>query len=439
MGATQEKTILLINQMFSGGYLDEGSNVGHEVVNLLKDDNGDNYLYITSTGEVVSPNKVRSVIFVRNYYKKGKVVEIIAVAPVVSEFKGDVSKIKYGGVPVKSIFDANTFRGKLEADGEAAVLTFKADEGVYVPGERRILLEVGALNSKEAPKYPEEAMILHVDADKNIINTSMRTYFNSSKEEEKMAFDGFVEKVIEKVKSSSDWREIDGSVDVNAVLTEDDSFLEIIKKEDDELVYSNLLKYYFDKNREGFRKFASDVLGVSDIKQDFVVEREKSFTPPEAESSDSEGKKGRRGKKFIDIWIEDDEHIIVIENKIKSGINGIDEEGSQLEYYFDYAKKMAEENKTGSRKISTHFFIFAPRYNTINFYSYPRGAEYQYITYNDLYKSFSDNRYLYKNDPYFEDFLKGLRRHTKSMSELNQDTMNSRFAERIQVAKSKNK
>ena len=90
MGATQEKTILLINQMFSGGYLDEGSNVGHEVVNLLKDDNGDNYLYITSTGEVVSPNKVRSVIFVRNYYKKGKVVEIIAVAPVVSEFKGDV-------------------------------------------------------------------------------------------------------------------------------------------------------------------------------------------------------------------------------------------------------------------------------------------------------------------------------------------------------------
>ena len=216
-------------------------------------------------------------------------------------------------------------------------------------------------------------------------------------------------------------------------------FLEIIKKEDDELVYSNLLKYYFDKNREGFRKFASDVLGVSDIKQDFVVEREKSFTPLEAESSDSEGKKGLRGKKFIDIWIEDDEHIIVIENKIKSGINGIDEEGSQLEYYFDYAKKMAEENKTGSRKISTHFFIFAPRYNTINFHSYSRLAEYQYITYNDLYKFFSDNRYLYKNDPYFEDFLKGLRRYTKSMSELNQDTMNSRFAERIQVAKSKNK
>lgn len=162
--------------------------------------------------------------------KKGKVVEIIAVAPVVSEFKGDVSKIKYGGVPVKSIFDANTFRGKLEADGEAAVLTFKADEGVYVPGERRILLEVGAFNSKEAPKYPEEAVILHVDADKNIINTSMRTYFNSSKEEEKMAFDGFVEKVIEKVKSSSDWREIDGSVDVNAVLTKDDSFFGNNKK-----------------------------------------------------------------------------------------------------------------------------------------------------------------------------------------------------------------
>ena len=33
---------ILINQLFAGRYLDEGENIGHEVINLFKDDKGDN-------------------------------------------------------------------------------------------------------------------------------------------------------------------------------------------------------------------------------------------------------------------------------------------------------------------------------------------------------------------------------------------------------------
>lgn len=33
---------LLINQMFAGRYLDEGENIGHEIINLFKDDAGHN-------------------------------------------------------------------------------------------------------------------------------------------------------------------------------------------------------------------------------------------------------------------------------------------------------------------------------------------------------------------------------------------------------------
>ena len=38
---------ILINQLFAGAYLQEGTNIGHEVINLFRDDNDENYLYIT--------------------------------------------------------------------------------------------------------------------------------------------------------------------------------------------------------------------------------------------------------------------------------------------------------------------------------------------------------------------------------------------------------
>ena len=56
---------ILINQLFAGRYLDEGENIGHEVINLFKDDKGDNLLYITPSGRVVNHN-VDSILFVRN-------------------------------------------------------------------------------------------------------------------------------------------------------------------------------------------------------------------------------------------------------------------------------------------------------------------------------------------------------------------------------------
>lgn len=433
MSGNEEKSIILMNQMFVGGYLNEGSNVGHEVVNLLKDDHGDNYLYITPNGKVSLAKRVQSVIFVRNFFKK-KVVEVIAIAPRVSVFSGDISNIKYGGVSLKTIFAENIWNGESEADEDASVLTFRADDGVFVP-TGRVLLETVGVDACEKPEYPIDAKVFKIQSDKSVINTSMRAYFDSSKAEEKAAFEGLNDLVVDCVSDLRNWRKVNGSVDASDSFKSSDSFLEIIKKENDELVFSNLLKYYFEKNRDGFRKFAREKLGIADMEQDFVVEREKSFIPKSKSGGedDSEPKK-RRGVKFIDLWIEDEQHIIVIENKIKSGINGIDETGSQLEYYYDFAKGMAEGRDGGSHKKTTHFFVLAPQYNMINLHSYPRGPEYYPVTYNDLYDFFSENSNLYQDDRYFGDFLKGLERHTKTMSELNQDVMNVRFAERIRIA-----
>lgn len=37
---------IILNRMYAGSYLDEDENIGHEVINLFRDDNGSNYIYI---------------------------------------------------------------------------------------------------------------------------------------------------------------------------------------------------------------------------------------------------------------------------------------------------------------------------------------------------------------------------------------------------------
>ena len=43
---------VIINKMYVGGYLSEGDNIGHEIINLYKADNGKNYIYLNSQGTI---------------------------------------------------------------------------------------------------------------------------------------------------------------------------------------------------------------------------------------------------------------------------------------------------------------------------------------------------------------------------------------------------
>ncbi|MGT2960611.1 PD-(D/E)XK nuclease family protein [Streptococcus caballi] len=81
------------------------------------------------------------------------------------------------------------------------------------------------------------------------------------------------------------------------------NFLNIIRQEDSELAFSNMFAYFFNINRIAFSRFAKKVLSV-EIQTDFTIERE---------------------KKNIDLLICDKNNVIVIENKIKSSINGIND------------------------------------------------------------------------------------------------------------------
>ena len=50
---------VLINHMYSGNYLESG-NLGHEVINLFKSDNGNHYIYAMSAGDYDTKSHVNS-------------------------------------------------------------------------------------------------------------------------------------------------------------------------------------------------------------------------------------------------------------------------------------------------------------------------------------------------------------------------------------------
>ena len=100
-----------------------------------------------------------------------------------------------------------------------------------------------------------------------------------------------------------------------------------------------MFAYFFDINREAFSRFAREVLHI-EVQTDFTIERE---------------------KRNIDLLISDKNNAVVIENKIKSSINGIDDRHdiysdqvqSQLKKYYQFVTSDDEyRNKTASWGVS---------------------------------------------------------------------------------------
>ena len=90
--------------MYSGDYLERG-NIGHEVINLFKSDNGNHYIYAMSAGDYDTKrhfNTIKKIILVRNVdeYK----VEVLGIADVGEEvFASQVPEpSKYTSLPSTS-------------------------------------------------------------------------------------------------------------------------------------------------------------------------------------------------------------------------------------------------------------------------------------------------------------------------------------------------
>ena len=398
------ENVIIFTRMYVGSYLQ--NHIGHEIINLFRDDNGDNYIYINQSGDINPKynNRVRAVLLVR--YVENGVMEVVAKAENLEQvlFKsGDIqkdidaqisyiddNKITYGGVPLHRI------HGDLRE--EKISITFKANTLRKVKKPIYLIENAEKMNSYDCYRFLPE---------KHFSKQSLKIYYHIDKQHEEY-------KILNDMLSDDSIWESDNTterLDINdySLQGEKFNFLSIIKKEYDELVYSNLLAYFFEQNRSVFTEFAEKILGVPSLKKSYNVHRE---------------------EKNIDILIEDENTIIVIENKIKSKINGEHHDingskiQSQLCKYVEYVT-----NEYSTKK--PYFFIFSPDYNRIDLEKYQTGKHYKIIKYSQIYEFFMTNARDMLHMKYFGEFVDALYIHTKAIDNSNFEIMKSRLIERM--------
>lgn len=398
---------ILVNKLFAGSYLNEGENIGHEVINLFRADDDQNYLYITPGGTVdTTVHPISSIIFVRNVEGK-TTVEVVAKAedlsPVDSNSAGDVT---YAGAPLSRIFRDNIYHGNAQ-DLPSTNISFHAKK-VRVPkdGTRLII----TINPDFTTNDPRAQVIYLNSKSKAIDNQSSRKYYSFASDPEAFCA---LQKLIDNPNLWEARNTTEKLVTDHTTHYSGPTFLEIIRKENDELVFSNLLAYYFESNPVMFQKFAKDLLDLPGFGRDFKIIRESNHN--------------------IDLWIADQNHVLVIENKIKSNLNGIKSDNySQLNKYQEYTEARVADPDDEVYQHATHYYIFTPDYNPLNTEKYQLEKPYKIIKYSELYRFFERHAAMYLSDRYFTDFLSGLHGHTMSMPDLSLSIMRSRFMEKIQ-------
>ena len=268
---------ILLNVMYSGTYL-ENRNIGHEVINLFKADNGKNYIYVLPYGNIGKEHdgKIKTILLVRRCSANvleilAKVVNLTQVAFVKNQHNITddersvqnevIKKIKYGNVFVRDIFSKND----ISKGQQDIFISFEADKVVKVRKPIYLSTAKDLCDNRNVVSFVSDDY-----KDFNFAKQSPKQYI--SEEKQKDLYD-LLQKIID---NEENWGEETKPVNEYHLENRDikHNFIDIICKGYDELVYSNLFQYFFEKNIEGFNKFARDVLHIDDISNEYSVKRE---------------------------------------------------------------------------------------------------------------------------------------------------------------------
>ena len=194
------------------------------------------------------------------------------------------------------------------------------------------------------------------------------------------------------------------------------TFLSLIKKEYDELVFSNMFHFFF--SHEAYRTLFIDFIdeytkGKIKLSRDFMIGREVNN---------------------IDLLITDSQNAIVIENKVKSAINGLkyDENGELIEDQLDKYRRYVEQNYAERNK---YFFVFLPDYSVINEHELKGYTPIYYSVLADWFKKGTEFSTEKKLAVYYSDFIQALIRHSTSTDNPHEEIMRMRLQESIDRVK----
>lgn len=228
---------IIINKMYVGNYLSEGDNIGHEIINLYKADDGKNYIYLNSQGFIdLSHGKNRlTILLVRKFaskiYKvlaKAEGIKVLDFAdknlPKEQRYKGQVALgLTYGGVSLVDLFNENSYRGSSDED-KNVYTTFVADM-VIKPKNQIYITD---------DEYVSDDNIFFIRTNKGFGKQTLREFYNEHEKPESFTD---LNKIIE---NKELWEETNATQTIYEFpeIEKDTyfNFLKIIRQEDNELV-----------------------------------------------------------------------------------------------------------------------------------------------------------------------------------------------------------
>jgi hypothetical protein len=325
--------------MYSGKYLDD--NIGHEIINLFKADDGNNYIYLCQDGKYPNEKGIpKYVVQVRRPHKTTHTLEIISIAKGISMFDND-NNIRYGGdnskngVKISDIFQNNK-------KNQDVCITFKAD--CVVKPTKPVYIYYSTKSEGESQSADNNHNNVYFP---QTFNTSriMREYLDDKNYE---AFDNFCKnQVFIDDKISEGWIEVTETVSIAGKTLEKHYPItpaDIYGISVWELPYSNAIKYFLDKDAEFLKGFCEMCLGEKIEKQSHS--------------------KVYRERDHIDLIVEYGPHVFIIENKIFSKLNGKD--GQQLQSYHNAIEHKDEFKEYREEGKNRHYILLTPNHNKIS-------------------------------------------------------------------------
>ena len=459
--------MILVNRMYTGSYLNdnEGNNIGHEIINFFKADDKEKYIYITPYGKfnLTYKNEIEYILLTDATI--GGKYNIIAKAKVdkceIFENKNKFQYIlrdeykethnnqaknkKYGGKRLYDIYKDNI------GNDEAIYATFKIKEIKRVKEDKKIEVNLNSIKGrtiKETVISVGNKEKYHIEHKEEKVKVKGKTkekikiplkigennyiYLDEHEKDNSKTENKAYHYLMEIINNEKYWEEestekIEISQSEKQQSKENFNFLNLIEKEYDETIFTNMLAFYFNtkyKNTIILNEFLNWLKSKEEYKNKIKLNNVNFETIKKEIPIKLEQQTGKRKKKEIngrmDLFAVKDNNILVIENKIKSKINGKKENGFQLKFYEDSIK----DNYTDCNNFIG--MVFVPNYNVEiikNEEGYINVKEnYNVIEYSKIYEFFN-NKIELKDikdataKKYYEDFKSSLFLHTLDAKE----------------------
>lgn len=396
---------IMLNKSFAGSWgLDSEENIPHEIINLFKSDNGNIYLYVPPYGGYNTrehpnieyilltgqwTNNETEILYVakglQRLHEGGRFAKLAERETLKKYIEG--YDIKYGGKYLHEIKMSETEESKI------FYLTFQVDN-ILKPA-RKLFLTWGSGNDFHSEKCDKIFL-------KKPYKYQRQTGFI---QEDNLTIDSDYSKIEKIINDATYWdsTNVPQKIDISSrVVSADFNFLNLIHKEYDENSYTNMFYEFFNANTQFFNEFAKDVLKLPEDDV-YVISKEITTTD-------------RQGR--IDLLAVGNKYVIGIENKIKSGLNGLDKNNklSQLTTYIKFI-----ENKYPSKEH--RYFLFEPNYNDIDIAKFDstRGSEFIKVQYSLIYEYMKSHIGDLKSGRFFkyaDDFVAALQIHTLTMKDV---------------------